>query len=271
MYEELSGSPRESLNEGNGASIERRFVVPWSNRFLFTESMLGTTHPAFPQLRVVGFDVQPMTEELRSYANFAGADYGIQPAIVTVKYAPNFTLKPWPKDFAKPAHRLGTELRYQIQGSGQFLLTPTSGMRWEQGEGEPDPPPVTEDANASILIPFKRVQLQWDFVDDPPVVRLDDFMGTVNKETYLGCKPETLLFESYDIQEAFRASPIIPHTNTVVINLLQRQIKYKTGGGRDAIGGWNHDYVPDMGWWIRMKTSAGRDRYEVTSWGAMLA
>ncbi len=101
---------------------------------------------------------------------------------------------------ARPSFRNGTELRFQLTGSGRFLVVPTSSMKWEDS----DQVPVPEDANSSILIPMIGIRLQWDYVDDPPLVRLKNMMGRVNFDPFLGCAPETLLFESFDVTETSR-------------------------------------------------------------------
>jgi hypothetical protein len=111
------------------------------------------------------------------------------------------------------------------------------------------------------LIPIREIELQWDFVDDPPLDDLDDLMGTVNDSSFLGCEAETLLFENYSIQETFRASPIDPHTNRVTIQMRRRRIKVSTN-----VYGWNHDYREDPAGWAKVLfMSDNEPRYKLKS------
>jgi hypothetical protein len=277
---ELSGSPRESLNESSGSSAERRFLVPMNQRITFAQSLVGTAYPNFPQARIVAVDLQPwMGDDAKpdgviTDPETATADYGDQLCLVTAKYGPDFTKKDWPSDFAKPSPiRLGTELRFQIRGTAKFLPIPTSGTKWEDdgggsgsgGSGGGDIP-VPEDANSAILIPSRALQLQWDFVDDPPIAALEDLVGRLNSDSFLGSEPETLLFEGYDVSETFRASPINPHTNRVTVNISQRRID---AGG--SIVGWNHDYREEPAGWIKLLLSDGEPRYKLTTFAGMFA
>jgi hypothetical protein len=274
---ELSGSPRESLNESSGSSAERRYLVPMNTRITFAQAQVGKGYPNFPQARVVAIDMQPwmgddaLPEGTSVDPALATADYGDQPCLITVKYGPDFTQKAWPTEFPKPAFLLGTELRFQIRGSVEALMIPTSGCKWEDDDsgsgstsGSGGEIPVPEDTNSLILIPSRAIQIQWDFVNDPPITRLESMVGRLNSDTFLGSEDETLLFEGYDITETFRASAIAPHTNRVTVNLSQRRID--TGGG---IVGWNHDYRESPAGWAKLLLSDGEPRYKSTAFAGM--
>ena len=288
---ELAGSPKESLNEQSGSSAERRFLVAMNARLTFAESLVGTAYPNFPQARIVSLDFQPwMDGDSLPTGDFtdveaATADYGSQLCLVTAKYGPDYTLKDWPSEFPKPSTiRTGTEVRYQIKGTGEFLLVPTSATKWGSATEEPedasdssyvdaepeasgsDEAPVPEDANTSILVSKRLIQLQWDFVDDPPLSRFDGLLGKVCNDGFLGAPAETLLFENYDVAESFRASATNPHTNRVIINLSQRRIATGTG-----VVGWNHDYREDPAGWVKLLLSDGQPRYKLAAFSGMFA
>jgi hypothetical protein len=268
-YTELSGSPKESLSESSGSSAERKFLVPWNARLTFSQLLVSTAtgYPHFPQARVVSIDIHPLLDgEAVPQGTIVSPeidsnDYGTQPTLITVKYGPDFTQKVWPTGFTKPSIRSGTELRFQIRGSAKFLTIPASACKWE----DDDEVPVPEDVHSAMLIPMRAIQLQWDFVDDPPIARLEDLQGKLNADSFLGSEPETLLFESYDVTESFRSAPANPHTNRVTIQLLRRRVK------DTDVYGWNHDYREEPAGWAKLLLSDDNPRYQTTNFGGMFA
>lgn len=273
-YTELAGSPRESLSESSGSSAERKFLVPWTSRLTFAQALVSTAtaYPHFPQARVVAIDIVPWMEQEALAGDvivspeLATAGYGTQPALITVKYGPDFTQKVWPMNMPKPDIRFGTELRFQIRGSGKFITIPSAATKWDDDPPLDPPAAVPEDTNSAILIPIQSIQLQWDFVDEPPITVLKGLLGKVNSVEFLGAAEECLLFESYEITETFRAGVANPHTNRVTIQFSERQIPYLTG-----FVGWNHDYREDPAGWARLLTSDGEPRYKVDDFTNMFA
>lgn len=264
---ELSGSPVETLDEASGAAADRRFLVPWNERFTFATSLVKTNHYLMPAARVASIVMQPWTEDTVPagtivHPQSGTAQYGGQPCLVTVKYGPDFVAKPWPTEMPRPSYRTGTELRFQLTGSAKFLLVPCAAAKWED---DPDLP-VPEDINSSILIPMIGLRLQWDYVDNPPIVRLKRLMGLVNSDDILGCAPETLLFESFDVSETFKADPANPHTNRVTVQMTLRHIEV----GEESYG-WNHEYREKPPGWHRLLLSNGEPRYRMTGFTGMFA
>ena len=164
------------------------------------------------------------------------AGYGDQPCLVTLTYGPDFTGKTWPTNFPKPTNlRDNTELRYRLASSAEFLVLPEGATEFSDSEDD-----LRRDENSLMLIGYKDIELQWDFVDDPPIKRLDSLKGCVNSfvgDPFLGAESETLLFETYDIEDSFKLSPTSPHTNRVNIHLRQRRIEFL-----GSIKGWNDEY-----------------------------
>jgi hypothetical protein len=268
-FQEITGSPKESLNESSGSTAERKFLTAMSTRLAFAQELVGGGYPNFPQARVVAVDLQPWTEDIAPLESvivdpkISTADYGTQPCLVTVKYGPDFTQKEWPTDFTKPDPiRDGTELRYQIRGSANFLTVPPSGLKWD----DDDTIPVPEDVNSVILVAMSSFQFQWDFVDDPPIEKLEGLMGKVNEDEFLGSEAETILFETYEISETFRAAPLNPHTNRVIIQLSKRRIESESN-----IYGWNHDYREEPAGWAKLLLSDDQPRYKPEPFAGMFS
>jgi hypothetical protein len=267
-YDEVAGSPKESLSESSGSSAERYFLVPWNTRLTFAQLLVSTAaaYPHFPQSRVVSVDLKPWmdADTLPSGTvidpSVQSNGYGTQPCLITIKYGPDYTKKVWPSGFTKPAIRYGTELRFQIQSTASFFLVPAASCKWE----DDDQIPVPENVNSIMLIPKKGLQFQWDFVDDPPITRLDSMLGRVNSDTFLGSPAETLLFESYDVAESFRAAPFNPHTNRVTVQLTQQKI----WTGTEFVG-WNHDYREEPAGWEKLLLSDDEPRYKLTAFASM--
>jgi hypothetical protein len=202
-------------------------------------------------MRCIGAAMQPYVDDIApnsgiiTHPSVASANYSGKLCLLSLTYGPDFTKKTWPTDMPKPAFENGTELRVRIGGSAQFLLIPTTGLKWEvPGGGSGETTPATqEDQQNRILIPIREIEIQWDFVDNPPISRLDGLMGMSNVDTFLGCEPETVLFETYSVEESFKMVPTNPHTNRVIVNLRVRKIK-----AGSEVYGWNHDYSADHGW-----------------------
>lgn len=267
-YDELAGSPRESITEGSGSAAERQFLIPFNERLTFGENLVSTGYPHLPQTRMVAINLQPWTEDLLVGGEILDpskvtADYGEGPSVVTVQYGPDYTQKDWPTKFPKPDFRNGTELRFQIRGSAQFLTIRASDLKWEDDANIP----VKAGLNNVILIPMSSFQIQWDFVDDPPIDRLEGLMGKVNEDEFLGSEPETILFETYEVTESFRASTDDPHTNRVAVQMTKRRIE----NGQNPPYGWNHDYREEPAGWAKLLMSDGKPRYKIKPFGDMFS
>lgn len=272
-YQELAGSPKESLSESGGPGVTRQFLIPWENRVATAYSLSGTSYPGLPHMRCSGIAMQPFVDDMApnpsliSHPSVASANYAGKLALLTLTYIPNFVFKPWPTDFPKPTFRNGTELRFRIGGSGQFLTVPWDGVKWEvPGGGSGETTPVErENQNNRIFIAIREVELQWDFVDDPPLDDLDELMNKSNQDTFLGCPAETVLFENYSVEETFRVVATNPHTNRVTVHLRIRKIKDGSN-----IYGWNHDFSSEHGW-ARMLFQNDEPRYPLATFANMFA
>jgi hypothetical protein len=268
-FNELAGSPKESMSESSGNSANRTFLVPYEIRVAFAEALVGTAYPHLAQTRINSLSIEPWNGADMPPSgtiidpSFQSSDYPGKFALITLGYGPDFTKKVWPTEMPKPENiRFGSELRFRVSGSAQFLVLPFGGCKWADNGVT-----LKDGDNSRILIPIREIELQWDFVDDPPLDDLDDLMGTVNDSSFLGCEPETLLFENYSVQETFRASALNPHTNRVMIQMRRRRIK----AGVD-IYGWNHDYRESpVGWAKVLFKSDNEPRYKLKSFTNIFA
>lgn len=268
--EELAGSPKEALSESSGSTAVRMFLVPWNERLAWAESLVSNAYPNFPQCRINSIAIQPWVDELAPILGVVlpainTNDYGTKPALITVSYGPDYTKKVWPTEITKPAFRYGTELRYRMGGSAQFLLIPTKGLEWKIPGSGGTTPATDEDQQNRILIPIREVELQWDFVDNVPLDRLDGLMGKCNSDTFLSCAAESVLFETWSMEESFRGSASNPHTNRVTINLRVRKVKAGT-----SVYGWNHDYSAEHGW-AKLLFEDGNPRYVPAAFSGVFA
>lgn len=274
-WEELAGYPKESFTESSGPAAIRQFLVLFENRLTLIDAIVGGFYPHFPHSRVIGFSLEPFgggeippnTTVVDPLVN--SADYTGKYTLVTATYGPDFTDKEWPQDMPRPDNiREGTELRYRIQGTGQFLSIPSQSVKWEDDATIP----VPADINSVILIPITSIQLQWDFVDDPPLKRLDDFIGTISSDDeFLGSEKETLLFDRYEVEESFKASSSNAHTNRITINIAKRRIIGEVDANGDVVVGygWNRDYRENPAGWAKLLLSDDEPRYKLKEFADM--
>jgi len=268
-YEELAGSPREAFGESSGPSATRVFLIPWATRFTFADALVGdgngSVYPGFDHCRVKQIEIEPFSKEFPPNGVIMDpatdmveylANGGVA-AQVTVSYGPSFADKTWPNDIDFPALREGTELRLRIRGSGQFLTLPGRFTR-PYASSDTCPP----DMNARVVIPITEYQIQWDYVGNVRVKWLEERLGHVNSVKFLGAEPETLLFESFDVDDSFRVDVTDPHCNRVNMLLRKRHVQGHTTYG------WNHDFLENTGW-TRIEFENGESRYPLTDLGGL--
>lgn len=274
LFEEMTNSPTEGCGEGSGNSAKRMFLVEWAQRFNFCAQLADFTEGAYPAMahcRAAQFSIEPFLKELPPTGAVvspnsdlvAYSQNGGMTALVTVDYAPAFENKTWPTDVPKPYHDEGTSLRMRLRFSGQFLTIPGRMMKWATSDSSPSSPtpdddkPTPPDMNSRILIPIMEFGVQWDFVDDPPIQKIEDLVGHLNETEFLGCPPETVLFEGGDLDDSFRANPTNPHCFRLNYTFRKRCIQ---DGAENR--GWNHDYREDPMGWARVLMN-GKNRYDL--------
>jgi len=262
---ELVGSNTSAHQIGQGNSATRVFKVPWADRLLAGEALLGAAHPSIPYCWCNRVSIEPFPADAK--ATQIGNEIVYQWAKVTAEYATDFSTQPWP--FSKPAHRQGTTLAIQsIQIGGEWMRLPARAVRWEDNpNGLPDAPVPEDDSPAGrILVRKAEITLVWDYVSNPPIGAWNQLLGCVNLGTFLDCPGETLLFLGYELTPSARASITSPWCWKLVAKFSYRGIRVG-----DVTYGWNHEYRLDG--WHRVKMSDGAggwvDRYQRANFSGM--
>lgn len=269
-FEELTGSPKATLTAHNGHSMTRTFCVEWADADAFAELLFTRPFPGYTTSYPQQVDIEPMLGE-GDIASGAISDPGTATAQyrfakVIAKYETTLWGTPWPSEIPTPDHDTETILTVKTRIAGQFLTVPSRSTHYEDvTPGDEDKPVPPEDAMNRILIPMIDYNVHWDWLANPPRDKLRDFMGKVNETEFMGCEPETLLFEGCDINESFRPATD-PRCYSVDVVLKQRRIDDTEEG---EIRGWNHEYREDPAGWQKILLSDGALRYPVAEFADM--
>jgi hypothetical protein len=174
---------------------------------------------------------------------------------LTYSFALDYLDVPWPSNITRPSYLAGTTLRLETKFSGKYLplparaidckehVTPASNPDGSAYTGPPVKPAMQGNQNINILIPLTDFVIEWDRIQDLGVMDWDGQIGFVNQAEFLGCEPETLLFEGVSLTPSFVLNPSNPHAWKATAALKQQRIVVG-----DAIYGWNHIYYPLDGW-----------------------
>ena len=199
--------------------------------------------------------------------------------IQTWTYGLDYLDFPFPDDIPRPLYLAGTTLKLKVKYSGQFLCLPSKAFALETPSFGPTGQPYTgalptlpPGSNARILVPLFDYVLDWDRV---PVLGSAVFLptssgqsssgfdvnstssgvspgggylqwklynGCVNATTFLGCEPETLLFEGAEEEPSFMMTaqepPLAdPRCYKASVTLKRRRIVVN-----GQVYGWNHEY-----------------------------
>ncbi len=262
---ELVGSGESVHEVGSGNTARRVFLVPWSQRLLVAENLLGSPHPSVPYCWCRRVAIYPAHDEAKAWEENGEIQYGL--ARLEAEYATDFSLAPWP--IPKPAVRPGTSLAIQsIRIGGEFMRVPGRAVAWEDNPQQDPSGPVPEDNSPAgrILVRTAEISLVWQYVDEPPIGTWNSLLGAVNGTWFLGCPPETLLFVGYELAPDTKASITSPSTWRLLAAFSYRGINVGS-----AVYGWNHELRAD-GWHrVVMDDGAGNKvlRYRLASFNAM--
>ncbi len=280
LFHELegSGASQHSIDRANSAT--RMFLIRWEDRIVFLTEIATSPHPIWgPTCAVNSVQIQPFSPDTPpsvvvsdpttqdvSYLQNSGFN-----CLVIIQYNTDFSLAPWPCDIPKPTIPAGTEMVLRTRASTQVLRLPprkfvsASNPNRTTAGYVPDP----DGPEGRIIIPTSEFQLQWYYVDEPPIATWeDDFQGRVNETTFLGSEPETILFEGFDVEPSTQFIPTDPFSFTVTAHFRKRRIVDDVD-----IRGWNHEFEIE-GWQrVQMKDGAGvlRDRYLKVDFSSMFA
>lgn len=292
-FEEISGSGQttHSYDAANGGT--RQFACYWADRWTFANMLAGSALPGLPHCYVRDIKIDPLFPELcPAYTPLLSdpssqiapyAQNGGLCAMVTVTYATDFDNANWPCDVPKPSVPVETVVRLKINATGQFYtLTNQSVVFCDNQQAYAEGPLPAPDMNGRIMIPILEFNVDWDRVNNPPVTTWRDLMGKVNSTEFMGCEPETLLFEGYSLEPSIRFSVLDPFCWRLSCVFRQRRIVAEPATGCDAISGypgifgWNHDHYA-TGWKrIMVVTKAGEpnvteNRYPPVSFSDMFS
>jgi len=262
--EEKCGSNSSAHAVGSGNAATRVFVVDWASRLTFAQSLTGAAHPEIPYCWCNSLKIDPIIRE--QPANESPTGY----ALVTAEYATDWaTANHWPSDIPKPDHCEGTGLTLRMQYAGDFLRVPAREMQWDDNPySEPDKPiPDDESMAGRILIQGAQYDLQWVYVDDPPIKRLRAAESHVNEDEFLGCDPGTLLFLGFDLTPSANFDLLDPGSWELSLKFMERRIEI----GED-IYGWNHELRADGWQQVNMRRNGDSGpRYQPMAFAGLLA
>ncbi len=265
-------SRKRELSWANGWTGEIKVKIPGAESAAFINQNIMTPFPGTQILRP-----QRITEEMLGEVLDLSAtpDWVIQ----TWTYGLDFLDFPFPDDIPRPAYLAGTTLKLKVKYSGQFLCLPGKAFALTTPSSNPDGSPYTGAApslppgsNARVLIPLLDYYLEWDRI---PVLgsavylpasdgqsssgftagstssgvspgggylQFSIYEGAVNASAFLGCEPETLLFEGAEEEPSFMMTAeeppaADPRCYKATVTLKRRRI---VAGGQ--VYGWNHEY-----------------------------
>ena len=263
-----SGASQHSIDQANSAT--RMFLIQWSDRIDFLSELATLAHPVWgPTCAVNSIQIQPFSTEqppsvviddptVNDVSYLQNSGYN---CLVVCQYNTDFSLAPWPCDIPKPTIPAGTEMVMRLRASTQVLRMPArkfvsaSNPTRSTAGYVPDP----DGPEGRIIIPTSEFQLQWYYVDEPPISTWEeDYQGRVNEEVFLGAEAETILFEGFDIEPSNQFIPTDPFCFTVTCHFRKRRIL-----DGSTVRGWNHEFELE-GWErVQMKDGTGslQDRY----------
>ncbi len=282
-YDELGGSPTLTMDRKGGTG-KRVFKINWGDiKAAITEVFPSTRFgwlnsaamPGYPWLRAQSLDIEPWDAENPAGTNDIINRY-LGGAKMTVNYAPNTFEEPEDStDGEKPGAEEIVFLDNEISVSGEYLTWPNQGVRWERNAsaaGEIDRAgcvaegaavlasgtpiarsnQVSEEIKVGIIIPLLEHSLTWNQVPRVPWAAIRSTMGRVNKLTWAGSPPGTLLFAGATASR--QTTQFGAKAWKLTYKISEKNLpKPKSGAGSlpaDPAIGWNH-FLRPIGTWTR--------------------
>lgn len=253
VFQELGGSPTEEYTS-NGFSAKRLFLVPWEYRDEFVSTVFGDAEKAktlkYPgrtdviatKLRIEVFDPSAVNiRELNDLAKDA-IDYNGSFAKATVEYRDVASLDREDAPIAED----GTSITYRMVVESEREELAIGGVwRWNDNSVA-----LPSDSVLARWIPQTIHYVTWSKVVNPPWTVVSETQGTVNNSIFLGCEPETLLFEGAEANKLYKTGQGIDDQTetsfTWAIKYKFRERAIKSGG---RIYTWNHAYRESDSQW----------------------
>jgi len=257
-----SGASHHSLDQANSATVH--FLCKWSERETFLDELAASVHPLWgPSCAVNALSASPFSpdqapSEVMSDPTVDDVAYMQNDefnCLVTAQYSTDFSLAPWPCDITKPTIPIGTEMVMRVRASSQVIRIPPR-MLYSDSNLDRSPTgyvPNPDGVQGRLFLPTAEYQLQWYYVDEPPLKTWEeDLYGRVNETTFLSSEPETILFEGADIEPSTQFQITNPFCFTVTCHFRKRRVV-----DGENIYGWNHEFE-EHGWErVKMENSDG--------------
>lgn len=256
LFKELAGSPCEQYNTG-GFLATRTFLVAWEDRNAFAAEVMGTAiefggvgsvhYPGRPEVHAVRLRFEPFDPDAPDVQTLEDLTIGLNSysgsfAKAIVDYQ---TLIDRDRSDG-PDNQPGTYLSYRMVFHTDPLSLTTESWEWD------DQPTATLPADLELIkaVPLAEHRLTWHQVINPPWAMIHATQGKINEEEFLGCPPETLLFEGAEATKLFRAGLADDFADVAwQIDYVFRERSIKHGGN---VFGWNHIYRGDPAGWARL-------------------
>lgn len=262
-FQELGGSPTERYTS-EGFKATREFLVPWEQRNEFASVVFGigsssanVSRLAYPgrsdvyayELRYEPLDPDtvgvrelkdPTTDIVHYNGSFARAK---------VEYR---TLESIDR-LDGPINEEGTSITYRMVIESEEIEIPSQGWTWGMTGMT-----LANDIVLRKSIPHTIHFVTWSNVVDPPWEEITRQQGTVNNATFLGCAPETLLFQGAEAHKLYKPGVGLEEGGaafTWAIKYSFREKSIKSDGG---IFGWNHALLSQTNQWLIVRNGNTR-------------
>jgi len=259
--QEIPVFPQWTRSQGQGLIGTRKWVVTGSPKTLHSfllkvcQSFWPGVENAVPTIIQVGAFDEKLKFCGSPSARLSDALPHYKETLVVAQYQYLFFTSGWPTYIkTKPYHPPGTTLALRVRGSGQFLTMPPGAFTTNAKFGTA----LSSSENCRIVIPLTEYHITCDRMTEEQVpANMKTREGTVNLDTFIGEKPETLLFDTWELDPSFVPSmtkDLHRHKLTVClrcrdITVNQPNVPSGTNLGKTYVG-WNHDYHVNQ--WVRI-------------------
>lgn len=254
-----SGSWSITLASPSELVVERMYWESWSAAPAFVGSALGLPDPVFPLARCVEARVEPVGVITASPADYSHAKITLRFRATTEVPSAD---SPLPGNPTLPGD---ASVSVRVTGTREVIAHPVVGLRYGDNlTGNPVGPIPTDEAQGRTFVPVEEWHITLRNLVMPNYSRLNAKKGHVNSTTFLGHAPETVLFESYDIELEWRyVSGNWTRTYAVTWHFRVREVTRKNSDNTTTTVGWNH--VLRGGDWVTLYVNQHEKLYPATS------
>ena len=280
--QELNSGQLFSLNAGVGFSAPRQWACDtYAEVLAMIRALAAPTHH-FPNLGagaanayngwddmiVVAIEVNPFNRTMApgttsggtTISGVVGATIDAMPSytkyLITAHYqlvmnAGSQALAEWPPNIERPKIPTHSCISLRIKNSGQVLVMASENGKYVADDyiaGDEPVGPLNEKVSANVVIPLRQFQITVDRMFHYQVPDFSQYAGAVNESMFLNSPPETLLFETAEVDHSFAPDidNLYRYRCTVVLTerAIHRRIMAPNPPGVDPVSafGWNHDY-----------------------------